>query len=110
MRALVIAALAVAGIVACGSDGPDELVGATCRDDLDCVDACLRGGDYPGGFCTVACRDDRDCPSDTICTDRNGSVCLYPCEIDRHCDFLGPYRCRDARDSFGRAVGVCLGG
>jgi hypothetical protein len=106
MRTLVILVVCVA----CNGDhDPDAYVGATCRDDRDCADECLRGSDYPGGFCTLACRDDRDCPDDAICVDRDGFVCLYACDVDADCDFLGPYRCKDEQDWTGRNVGACLG-
>ena len=36
---------------------------------------------------------------------------MFECEVDAHCDFLGPgYRCRDRDDIDGNRVGVCIGG
>jgi hypothetical protein len=98
-------------LVAC-SGGPrvDEVVGASCIDGRDCADLCLRGGDFPGGFCSLSCRDDRDCPSDTICANVAGGVCLFPCDLRADCDFLGArYTCKERRDTFDRRVRVCIG-
>jgi len=97
-------------LVACHGDSVDETVGATCRDDLDCSERCEGGGDFPDGFCTLSCIDDLDCPSDTLCADVHGGVCVFACERDAHCDFLGPhYVCREKRDFIDRRVFVCLG-
>jgi hypothetical protein len=94
----------------CGGDPVSDVVGASCRDDLDCAERCERGRDFPGGFCTVSCRDDLDCTADSICTDVAGGVCLFPCENDRDCDPLGlDYVCKQRRDTFDRTVFVCLG-
>ncbi|HEY5938566.1 MAG TPA: hypothetical protein VIU61_28135 [Kofleriaceae bacterium] len=107
MKHLVVLALLAFG---CGSDGPDDVVGASCRDDRDCVDLCEGGGDFPGGFCTLRCSDDVDCTSDTICADTHGGVCLFTCAQDSNCDFLGrDYGCRDKVDFYGNIVGVCMG-
>lgn len=93
-----------------GSSGVDEVVGAACVDDRDCADRCYRGGSFPGGFCSRECRDDLDCPEDTICTNKDGGVCLFPCGDSRDCDLLGPrYVCKGEDDWAGRPVGVCLG-
>lgn len=98
-------------VAACGGTPVDEYVGASCRDDRDCRERCETGGEFPGGFCTLSCFDDRDCPSDTICTDVKGGVCMYPCDISADCDFLGrEYSCRDRDDWDGVRVGVCIGG
>lgn len=111
MKVLVASILMITGFVlACGGGGSDEAVGATCRDDLDCEQRCMSGGDYPGGFCTLSCRDDRDCTSDSICIAKSGGICLFHCEVDPDCDFLGAsYVCKDADDVAGVRVGVCLG-
>jgi hypothetical protein len=102
--------LALLAIGCGGSDAPDDVVGATCRDDRDCVDLCEGGGDFPGGFCTLRCSDDIDCTDDTLCADTHGGVCLYPCDRDSNCDFLGrDYGCRDKVDFNGLIVGVCMG-
>ena len=95
---------------ACGGPDVDEYVGATCIDDRDCRDSCETGGDFPGGFCTLSCIDDRDCPSDTICAEVHGGVCMFPCDVHADCDFLGRgYACRDRDDWAGVRVGVCIG-
>ena len=98
-------------LAACGGPGVDDLVGNSCIDDRDCRESCETGGDFPGGFCTVGCASDRDCPSDTICADVRGGVCMYPCDVSDDCRFLGRgYACRDRDDWAGVRVGVCIGG
>jgi len=102
-------------VMACtGSDGHepgdlDEVIGATCRDDRDCVSECAAGGDFPGGFCTLPCRDDGDCTADTICADTQAGICLFPCSANAECAFLGAsYFCRERRDHFDRRIFVCM--
>lgn len=89
--------------------GVDSVIGATCFDDRDCFSRCARGGDFPGGFCTLSCRDDLDCTSDTICTDTQDGICLFPCVGHAECGFLGPaYFCREKSDRFDRRIYVCM--
>jgi hypothetical protein len=105
-----VLALALVFMLGCGGDPVDEVVGAACFDDRDCAERCETGGDFPGGFCTLSCFDDGDCTSDSICTDVEGGVCLFQCEFNSDCDFLGrAYSCRERRDTFDRRVFVCLG-
>jgi len=78
---------------ACGPHS-DE-VGAACRDDRDCVDRCLKGKDFPGGYCSLDCRDDRDCPGGTYCADKSGGVCLLACGDSRDC--APEYECKDVK-------------
>lgn len=110
MKLLLATLLTFLPLAACGGDDLDAAVGATCSDDRECEERCMRGDDYPGGFCTLSCRDDRDCANGAICVDRENGICLFQCDINEDCDFLGPqYRCRDDDDFAGRPVGVCLG-
>jgi hypothetical protein len=104
-------AVALAGAFAChpggdvGNDGP--LVGGSCRDSGDCVDRCVKGGDFPGGTCTVECRDDGDCPEFTYCVDKEGGVCLLSCEDGEEC--RGSYGCHDTdREGAGGKIHVCI--
>ena len=89
----------------------NQTVGGACSDDRDCKDRCLKS--WPGGFCTVDCRDDRDCPSDTVCSDRDGGVCLLLCDDNRWCrDTLddNDYKCDDVRNRDDRDIrdDVCV--
>ena len=110
MIRLLLAVAVLTPLAACHDDGPDDVVGASCRDDYDCYDRCEQGSEFPDGFCTLSCRDDRDCTSDTICVDERDGICLYTCDLDRHCDFLGGgYYCYGRTDIYGDSVGVCIG-
>jgi hypothetical protein len=83
------------------------LVGGSCRDDRDCYDQCVEGGDFPGGTCTVPCRDDRDCPDFTWCVDKKGGVCLLDCRDWRDC--RPDYDCKDTnREGAGGKIAVCI--
>ena len=107
---LLGAALAVVIAACSGGVDADGVVGAACRDDRDCAERCETGGDFPGGFCTVRCIDDGDCPSDTYCVDTHGGVCLFACDVNEDCDFLGrAYQCRDKDDFADRPIAVCFG-
>lgn len=110
MKVCLFVSLFMVAVVACGDDGPSDVVGGACLDDRDCVERCLRGGEYPGGFCSLSCRDDSDCTDDSICVEKDGGVCLFPCGGAADCDFLGNnYICTDENDWAGRRVLVCLG-
>jgi hypothetical protein len=89
----------------------DTLVGAPCRDDLDCDDVCIHSNDFPGGMCSVLCRDDRDCPVGTGCIDREGGICAFICVHEYDCDDFGPgYACRDTQRVGARNdIPVCRG-
>ncbi len=109
MRRLVPFVLLLGLLTACphdvGHDG--DLVGGSCRDGGDCVERCVKGGDFPEGTCTVDCRDDRDCPGDTWCVDKSGGVCLLGCDADRDC--RGGYDCKDTkREGSGGKIAVCI--
>lgn len=109
MVRFVLAALLSLVPVACHDEvGNDsDLVGGSCRDNRDCVDRCVEGGDFPDGTCTVECRDDRDCPDNTWCVDKKGGVCLLSCDIDEHCRH--DYKCKDTdREGAGGKVDVCI--
>ena len=92
----------------CGGVGHDsDLVGGACLDDRDCVDRCLRGGDYPDGTCAVSCFDDVDCPDGTWCVEKSGGVCLLGCGHDADC--RPGYDCKDVkREHAGGDVPVCI--
>jgi len=98
-RLSLLVGVSLFGLVSCGDGGSvgldGYLVGGSCRDDRDCDERCLRGGDFPGGTCSVNCRDDRDCPSDTYCVDKAGGVCLLACRRDSDC--RRGYDCEDIR-------------
>jgi hypothetical protein len=107
VKAIVITLLVLA---ACGGhDQIDDYVGAACVRDSDCADRCYTGGAFPAGFCSIPCRDDLDCPSDTVCTDREGGVCMFLCsELD--CGRLGPgWKCKDRDNRAGGKDNVCIG-
>ncbi len=101
--------LLLASLAACARDvGPEgDLVGGSCRDREDCVERCVKGGDFPDGTCTVDCHDDRDCPGDSWCVDKSGGVCLLGCDVDDDC--RGGYDCKDTkREGAGGRVAVCI--
>jgi len=109
MNRSLILTLAFTALAACHDDGPDDLVGATCRDDFDCAERCEEGSEFPGGFCTISCRGDYDCTDETVCADTREGVCLYTCRDDRDCAFLGPYYCFAEGAREGGTVYVCMG-
>src|SRR5690606_19167477 len=81
---------------ACGDDDMyyGDIVGAACRDDLDCAPGshCERGGDFPDGTCTLVFRDHYDCPRAASCVDKKGGIRLPGCLINADC--RPGYRCR----------------
>lgn len=105
-RAALLLALVCSS--ACHDVGPDGgLVGGSCRDDRDCAERCVEGGDFPDGTCTVECRDDRDCPGGTSCIDKKGGVCLLACEYDDEC--RSRYECKnEKREGTGGKTRVCI--
>lgn len=112
MRHLVAIALVFAA--GCQSSDVSRAVGARCDTDRDCDDRCLGpSSDFPAGFCTLTCANDDDCPGDTACVDEEGTgVCLYLCQTDPGCAFLGNgYTCqeRDARVESLPPAKVCRG-
>jgi hypothetical protein len=102
--------VAVVGAFAChpgdvGNDG--ALVGGGCRNNGDCVERCVEGGEFPGGTCTVGCDEDRDCPETTYCVDKEGGICLLACGHSEDC--RGGYGCRDTdREGRDGRVRVCI--
>ena len=106
--AFVLAFIAFLACHGAGDVGPDGgLVGGACRDDHDCAERCVDGGDFPDGTCTVNCRDDRDCPDGTWCIDVKGGVCLLGC--GRNDDCRGGYDCHDReREGAGGREAVCI--
>jgi hypothetical protein len=112
--------LSIAAVAAChrGFDDPgdhdpgdlDPVIGAVCVDDRDCLAVCEGGGDFPGGFCTLPCGSDLDCTIDSVCITSHDGVCVFPCEPDGYCGFLGPaYTCKEQDAADGGKVYVCLG-
>lgn len=111
----VLAGVLVAVLVAaagCQDSDVSREVGARCDNALECDQRCLIGsGTYPGGFCSISCDDRDDCPANTTCAERDGGVCLFECEADRNCTFLGAgWRCVEADlRGGGIKVMVCRG-
>jgi len=81
-------------LAACGGSDVSRTVGAECNANGDCDEQCLMGGHYPNGFCSVSCDNDDGCPSETHCIEDMGGVCLFACDFDSDCEFLGQgYTC-----------------
>jgi hypothetical protein len=107
---LRVAILIALGAACTGAD-VSRTLGARCDRADECDERCLTGGPYPGGFCSVSCDDDGACPSDASCVADDGGVCLFACDADPDCVFLGEgWRC-DSRDHQGGGgqVMVCRG-
>jgi hypothetical protein len=116
MRHLValLVACGLVPVAACQSSDVSRAVGARCDTDRDCDDRCLApSSDWPGGFCTLTCASDSDCASDEACVDEEGAgVCLFLCQTDPGCAFLGNgYTCqeRDAHVDSLPPAKVCRG-
>lgn len=104
---LIVLALA---LVTMACDGPNASVGGACDDNFDCHDRCI--DEWPGGFCTLECRDNRDCPSDSVCVDSKGGVCMLLCKSSSECkDWLGDsdYSCHVREDVHEDDWDVCVG-
>lgn len=98
-------------LVGCGrsSGDIDSYIGNACTSDRDCDERCYLGGNFPGGFCSVACATDNDCPSDTVCIDHDGGVCMYLCTA-QDCTHLGRgWGCHDEDRRSGGKDNVCIG-
>ncbi len=110
MRTAIFALLVLAG---CRDASVNRELGARCTASSECDDRCLSpSGDYPDGFCTVACNTSQECPSGSTCVDREGGVCLFDCQFDAGCDFLGAtWICKDTRTREDERirVNVCRG-
>ena len=106
MRGLILV-LAVAACSSSSNVGRD--VGARCDSSDECDDRCLPPADFPGGFCTLSCEQDEQCPGGTYCVDVEGGVCLFDCNENVDCEFLGAdYQCRtEAPRTGGENVEVC---
>jgi hypothetical protein len=93
---------------ACVGSDVSRTVGARCDDSSECDDRCLLPADgWPGGMCTQICDDDSDCPSETVCVDEEGGVCLYTCGS---CEFLGDgWACEARTGKPDGQVMVCVG-
>lgn len=103
-------AITLVVLAACGGSSQiDDVVGATCGRDSDCADRCYTGGAFPEGFCSISCRSDRDCPSDTVCADKEGGVCMFLCSA-LDCSRLGPrWRCKEEDNRGGGKDLICTG-
>lgn len=111
-RVKQLIALAFIVLAACGRDSGDidSYIGAACDRDSQCDERCYTDpGTFPGGFCSIGCNSDRDCPGDTVCTDKEGGVCMFLCSaID--CRDLGPgWRCTDEDNVGGGKDNICRG-
>lgn len=111
MRFALVLVLLLAG---CGGDGDvSRAVGARCDRTSECDDRCLGpNAEYPDGFCTVDCSSNGDCPGDAACVDREGGVCLFSCNTDDNCRFLGAaWTCHDdpLKSDTSKTVKVCRG-
>jgi hypothetical protein len=107
-------AIAVVLLAACGEHDISRELGARCDRASDCAERCLTpSGDYPNGLCTVDCSDNGDCPSDGVCVEREGGVCLFECQTPSDCEFLGAgWNCKEEnlQSDPQRKVLVCRGG
>lgn len=106
------ASFLLAFLIACGGSDVSRAVGARCDTVDDCDDRCLGPStDYPAGFCTVDCSSGADCP-DGECVERDGGVCLFRCDSDNACLFLGDgWTCHEdsLRSNPQQKVMVCRG-
>ncbi|MBC8132483.1 MAG: hypothetical protein H7X95_05830 [Deltaproteobacteria bacterium] len=101
---LIVAGALIAAAEGCGTDdvGPQgKMVGGRCTTDNDCVNRCLTGTSFPGGYCTVSCATDSDCPGGAACVATNGGACLATCRGSADCAGFGrEYKCsRSTRQS-----------
>jgi hypothetical protein len=109
LTAALSALMAASG---CDDDEPlvganSALVGGPCAGDLDCVERCVEGGEFPYGTCTLSCSSDYNCPAYTYCIDKKGGVCLPACYANYDCRL--EYRCRKTkREGAGGEVYVCI--
>jgi len=115
LRLGALAALVAAALAGCGVDSSvSRTLGARCDSSDECDDRCLApGAEFPGGFCSVTCEATADCPGPTSCADVEAGVCLYDCDVDQRCEFLGAgWRCQEVslRGNATAKVKICLGG
>ena len=116
IRAVGLSCVFLAGaiITGCGIDdvGPrSRMVGGRCTVTGDCVQRCVTGNEFPGGYCTVGCVGNDDCPGGSICVASNGGVCMATCQVDRDCDPYGAgYACGPLQgQSSGAEARACIG-
>lgn len=105
----------LAGLAGCGVDSTvSRTLGARCDNADECDDRCLAPGtEFPGGFCSLSCEATADCPGGASCADVDAGVCLFECDADLRCEFLGDgWRCLEVplRGRSAERVKVCLGG
>lgn len=96
--AAIFAWVFVVGLAAgCPSAEVSRALGAKCDEKAECDERCMPPSELsPGGFCTLSCLDGGDCPAGSVCADVEGGVCLFACEVDRNCEFLGEdWECDD---------------
>ena len=113
IRLLGVAVVAI--LVASGCDSADvsRAVGARCDVKAECDERCQPPSPtFPAGFCTLSCLRPQDCPAGTRCVDIDGGICVFPCEADEECAFMGDrWGCveQDAIPPQEGEVFVCLG-
>jgi hypothetical protein len=111
MKCVVSVALVLATFAACNTSDVSRAVGAICESNDECKERCLLPGpDYPDGFCTISCDVHDDCVGGALCVDIDGGICLYECELDVDCEFLGDdWVCRMVDSNTEGQVSVCRG-
>ena len=104
-------ALLVAALAACNTSDVSRAIGAICDSNDECDQRCLLPSpEFPQGFCTISCDDHNDCSGGALCVDIDGGVCLFACEADVNCEFLGDdWMCRAIDARVGAQVNVCHG-
>ena len=98
-------------LAGCQSADVSRTLGARCTTASECDERCLPPDSaFPDGFCTVDCTRSVDCPDDAVCADREGGVCLFTCNFDEDCRFLGlGWTCKDTDTLDGGKENVCRG-
>lgn len=112
MRSAVIAIIAAMLFACQGDTAVTREVGARCDLSSECDERCLTpSATYPDGFCSISCNSRDECPDTTTCADRDGGVCLFECDENTDCNFLGVgWRCEAAPLRGGTTtVMVCRG-
>lgn len=108
---LTAACLAAFGAQACADSEVDRTLGARCDAVSDCEQRCLMPSrNTPGGMCSLSCTKNSDCPGDSVCADRDGGICLYPCKTETQCQFLGTgWYCEELEGKDVPKVMACYG-
>ncbi len=100
-------AMAVVLMLGCSTSDVSRSLGARCESERECDELCLMGNNFPDGFCSVTCESDADCPDDARCVRGQGGRCLFRCNDDDDCQFLGDeWDCENESNASGR---VCRG-